>query len=61
VVPGFPGNLMPRTHREMFTDEQIGDLIAAILWRGGGAGQGQSAAAPVAAPKTALDILRPGV
>lgn len=31
VVPGFPDNLMPRTYRELFTDEQIGDLMAYLL------------------------------
>jgi len=41
-VPGFPDNLMSRTHRELFTDEQIGDLIAAILWHGGDAGRGKA-------------------
>ncbi len=35
VVPGFPDNLMPRTYRELFTDEQIGDLMAYLLSLGG--------------------------
>lgn len=28
VVPGFPDNLMPRTYKDLWTEEQINDIIA---------------------------------
>jgi mono/diheme cytochrome c family protein len=30
VVPGFPDNLMPKVYGEIFTEEQINDIIAFI-------------------------------
>jgi mono/diheme cytochrome c family protein len=31
VVPGFPDNLMPRVYGDIFTDEQIDNLIAYLM------------------------------
>jgi len=31
VVPGFPDNLMPKTYEDVFTEDEINDLIAYLL------------------------------
>jgi mono/diheme cytochrome c family protein len=31
VVPDYPDNLMPRTYAELFTEEEINDLVAYVL------------------------------
>jgi mono/diheme cytochrome c family protein len=31
LVPGFPDNLMPKTYGEIFTDDEINDLVAYLM------------------------------